>query len=241
MDRRKLFAVGGISTFIVLLLAVGWFLGLFSSDPEEASVDASLDALAQDEAEGQEEDSEDSEGETITDLTGTWVVEPGEATFVGYRVEEVLSGVDFTAVGRTPTVSGTLVADGSTITSVEILADLRDLMSDNGARDAQMKVQALESDTFPDGIFTLTAPIELPSIPPPGQTIMATATGDLTIHGVTRTVDIELEGAAQGSQLVVVGSLGVLLSDYDIDTPQAPIVASVEDAAVVEFSLVLSR
>lgn len=254
MSRGKKIAAGGFVSLLILVLAAAWFLGFFSSEPEEASVDASLAAIAaeaeaEEDAEGEEDPENDDadasvdevQPESVNDLTGTWTIETGDATFVGYRVDEVLSGVDFTAVGRTPTVSGTLVADGTTITSVDILADLRDLESDNGARDRQIRGQALESDTFPDGIFTLTSPIELGSIPPAGETVTVTATGDLTIHGVTRSVDVELEGATQDTRLVIVGSLPVSLSDYDIATPEAPIVASVEDAAIVEFSLVLSR
>lgn len=240
MSRGKKLAAGGLLGGIVIILALAWFLGLFSSEPEEASVEASLEAITE-EADDTSTDDTAPAPESIDDLTGTWLVEAGDATFVGYRVDEVLSGVDFTAVGRTPTVSGVLEAEGTTITSVEILADLRDLASDNGARDSQMKVQALESDTFPDGIFTLTSPIELGAIPAAGETMTVIATGDLTIHGVTKSVEIELEGAAQDTRLVVVGSLSVSLAEFEIDTPEAPIVASVEDAAIVEFSLVLSR
>ncbi len=241
MSRGKKLAAGGLLGGLVVVVALAWFLGLFSSEPEEASVEASLDAIAEESDDDAGSDNEQPEPESITDLTGTWLVEPGEATFVGYRIDEVLSGVDFTAVGRSPAVEGIVEASGTTITSVDITADLTQLASDNGARDGQLKTQALESNTFPDGIFSLTEPIELGSIPPAGETVTVIAIGELTIHGVTNPVEIELEGAAQDDRLVVVGSTSILLADYDIDAPEAPIVASVDEEAIIEFSLLLGR
>ncbi len=175
------------------------------------------------------------------DLAGTWSVRRSEGTFVGYRIDEILSGVDFEAVGRSATVSGSVVATESQITEVSIAADLRDLTSDNGARDNQLKSQALESETFPVACFTLTSPIEVTEVPAEGVEASFTATGDLTIHGVTRSVQLDLQATTTGGRLFIVGSTDVALVDFDIDPPEASIVAGVGEIAVMEFSLVLSR
>ncbi len=235
MSRMKTLLGGGLLGVIVIGLGLAWWLGLFASEPEEASVEASLDAIAA-------ESDEIQNTASVEDISGTWSIELGDATFVGYRINEVLSGVgDFTAVGRTPAVTGSLVADGTTISSVEINADLTALASDNGARDNQLKTQSLETDTFPDGTFVLTEPIDIGLVPAEGETITTTATGDLSVHGVTKSVEITIDGAVQGDKLVIVGSLPILLTDFDVEPPQAPIVASVEDNAVIEFSIILVR
>lgn len=70
---------------------------------------------------------------------------------------------------------------------------------------------------------------------------MGCGAGDLTIHGVTRPVDFPLTATIQGPNLVVIGQLDVLLADYGIAAPSAPVVASVEDNAILELSLVLAR
>ena len=49
------------------------------------------------------------------------------------------------------------------------------------------------------------------------------ATGDLTVHGVTKSVQIPLEAQLTGDTIVVVGSLDVLFSDFGVSAPTAPI------------------
>jgi len=178
---------------------------------------------------------------TSADLAGRWTIKQSDATYVGYRIDEILSGVDFTAVGRTTGVEGFLDADESSIVAVEVVADLAGLTSDNRARDNQLKTQALETTKFPDARFVMTKSIPLVDLPADGEAIDFDAIGDLTIHGVTRPVDIPIQATIVDEQLFVVGSTDVLLSDYDVSTPSAPIVASVSDTATMELSLVFSR
>ncbi len=234
MSGKLKIALGSFGALIVVLAGAAWWLGLFSSEPEEQTVEAAAESVAA--------DSDPATAEAVTDLTGTWTVEAGEATFVGYRVQEVLSSVgDFEAVGRAPGVTGTLVADGTTISEVSITADLTGLASDSGARDGQLKSQALETDTFPEATFVLTSPIDVATIPAEGETVVFTATGDLTLHGVTNSVTLDVNGTVQSGKLIVVGSTDILMPDYNITPPSAPIVASIDENAVMEVSLVFAR
>ncbi|MGH1504721.1 MAG: YceI family protein [Acidimicrobiales bacterium] len=232
MSRSRLLVVAAVIV-VILLGGVAWSIGLFSSDPEAANVDDLAEAVA--------ESGEGGTGEAITTLDGTWNVQQLEGVFVGYRIDEILSGIDFTAVGRTGDVTGTLTGAGSTVSAVSIEADLTTLESDNGARDGQLKTQALETNDFPTATFTSTAPIELGAIPGEGEEVTTEATGDLTIHGVTRSVSIPITASQQSGSILVAGQLDVLLTDHGIDTPSAPIVAGVSETAVMEFSLVFSQ
>jgi polyisoprenoid-binding protein YceI len=174
-------------------------------------------------------------------LEGTWSVDASRS-FVGYRVQEQLSGLGAaTAVGRTSTLEGALEFDGSTITAVEVVADLRDLRSDDSRRDGQLRTQALETNRFPEASFVLAEPIVLVAVPAEGEAITVTAQGDLTVHGVTRRIEIDLEGALIGDAVVVVGSTVIEFADYDIAAPRAPIVLSVEERAVIEFQVVFQK
>ena len=174
-------------------------------------------------------------------LEGTWTVD-AEGSFVGYRVEEELSSIgSTTAVGRTSVVTGTLEFDGASITGVSITADLTQLRSDDSRRDGQLRRQALETNEFPEATFVLAEPIAVEGDPASGDTIAATAVGDLTLHGVTNRVSIPLEGALVDGAVVVVGSVVVALADYEIDPPRAPIVLSVADEATIEMQLVFRQ
>ncbi|MDA1010885.1 MAG: YceI family protein [Chloroflexi bacterium] len=102
---------------------------------------------------------------TDGDLAGTWTVDPG-ASFVGYRIDEVLSGIgSATAVGRTSAVEGALTFDGAVIADVEVTADLTQLESDDSRRDGQLRRQALETNQYPTSTFVLVEPIAIDGDP----------------------------------------------------------------------------
>ena len=71
--------------------------------------------------------------------------------------------------------------------------------------------------------------------------LSVTATGDLTLHGVTREVQIPMEGQLVGDRVAVVGSLEIVFADYDMDTPSAFIVLAIDDHGIMEFQLVFER
>ena len=182
-------------------------------------------------------------------LDGTWNVDPSigsfsdfSSSFVGYRVDEELANVGAaTAVGRTPDVTGSLTLAGTTITAVDISADLSTLQSDESRRDGQLRTQALETNTFPTATFSLTQPIELGSVPADGQVIQATATGDLTIHGVTKSVAIPIEARLSDDVVTVTGSIDILFADYEIDRPTSFAVLSIADHGTMELQLQFTK
>ncbi|HXY91003.1 MAG TPA: YceI family protein, partial [Acidimicrobiia bacterium] len=99
----------------------------------------------------------------------------------------------------------------------------------------------LESDRFPEAKFALTEPIILPKIPQPGETLTVDATGDFTLHGVTRRVTLPIQGRWDGKDIQIVGSLPILFEDYNITAPTAPAVASVDDHGSMEFQLFFKK
>ena len=255
--RRRWLAIG-IGAIVVALLAGGamgfsyFFLrpaapaavGLASASPSPTAAETTQPST--DPAASPTTGSSATTGEG---LDGTWNVDPSVGTFadfsgsfVGYRVDEELANVGAaTAVGRTPDVSGSLTLDGSTITTVDITADLSTLQSDESRRDGQLKRQALETDTYPTATFSLTQPIDLGSAPADGQVIQATATGDLTIHGVTKSVELPVEALLSGDVVTVTGSIDILFADYGISRPTSFAVLSIADHGTMEFQLQLTK
>ena len=177
------------------------------------------------------------------ELNGLLVEPGGSDNFVGYRVTEklVANVVESTATGRTDNVTGTLTIDGTTVSGVTVSADLRDLESDNSFRDGRIHGSGLESDRFPEAKFVLTEPITLSKIPEAGETITAEATGNFTLHGVTKKVTIPIQGRWDGKDVQIVGNLPIVFGDYNITAPTAPAVASVDDHGEMEFQLFFKK
>lgn len=256
--RNRWLAIG-LGAVVVALLAGGvmGFSYLFLREPAPAAIGLSNASPTPTAPAASSEASTDpaasaaatSSSATTGGLDGTWTIDPSvgsfsdfSGSFVGYRVEEELATVGAaTAVGRTPDVTGSLTLTGNQITAVEMSADLSTLQSDKSQRDGQLRRQALETDQFPTATFSLTQPIDLGSVPVDGQVIKATATGDLTIHGVTKTVEIPVEALLSDDVVTVTGSIDILFADYSISRPTSFAVLSIADHGTMEFQLKFTK
>ena len=256
----------GLSAVVVVLVAAGAFIWWFFRDdaPDAVSIG---DAVAQVEsadtvaaevtptvvsstAATEAAAAAGTSGAAESGVTGTWSVdtsigefsyEDSTGTFVGFRVEEELTGIgSTTAVGRTPEVTGTLVIAGTTVSDVTIEADMTAITTNEGRRDDKVQ-SALGTDEFPAATFVLTEPIELGTAVESGESVSVQATGELTIHGVTTPVTIPLDAQVVGENIVVVGSLDVVFADYGVSVPSAPVVVSAEDEGVIELQLFFSQ
>ena len=231
-------AAGGLA-FLLLRPAAPAVVGLGSPSPGASQPASSIDALP----------SGAASSLAPGDLSGTWTIDPSigsftdfSSSFVGYRVDETLGTIGAnTAVGRTAEVSGSLVLDGTVVRSVEVTANVAALRSGDDNRDRQLQQQALETSQFPLATFKLTSPIELGAEPVDGATISVTATGELTLHGVTRTVEIPIEARLSGDVVTVAGSIDIVFADYDIDQPVSFVVLSIEDHGTMELQLHFRR
>jgi polyisoprenoid-binding protein YceI len=181
-------------------------------------------------------------------IDGTWSVDTSIGTFddfssswAGFRVWEVLDTVgDFEAVGRTPGVTGQLSASGATIEDVVVEVDLTGLVTDNAFRDQAIQ-RTLDTNQFPTATFVSTESVELGSVPADGEPFAASVPGTITVREVTQDVVVELQGQRAGDVVVVVGTLPVDFTSFDVTMPTAPIVASVEDSGDLEWQLFLTR
>lgn len=174
-------------------------------------------------------------------VDGAWKVTANDAkgSFVGYRVHEKFAQglVDNEATGRTSDVTASMTVDGTTVSDVSVTANLAALKSDEDFRDQRLRSQGLETDRFPTATFVATGPVELPNAPAKGKTVKVTVDGDLTLHGVTKSVSIPLEGRWDGTTIQVVGELPITMSDYGISAPTSPIIAEVDDHGSLELQL----
>jgi polyisoprenoid-binding protein YceI len=173
-----------------------------------------------------------------SDVSGTWVA-TSDST-LGYRVKEILGGVDTEGVGRTNDVTGSITIDGTTLTAAEFTVNMASITSDSGRRDSQYNGRIMDTATFPTATFVLTAPIELGSIPTLGSQITVTATGELTLRGNTVPVTFEITAEYSGSTIGVLGSIPIVFADYGIPNPSNAFV-STRDNGLLEFVLAFAR
>ena len=177
----------------------------------------------------------------IDTTTGEFDYESATGSFVGFRIAEELASIgSTTAVGRTGDITGTMEIDGTTVTAASFDIDATTFTTNDSRRDDKVQ-SALDTDEFPAATFALTAPIELGEAAATGGQVSVTATGDLTIHGVTKSVTFDLDAQLVDSTVVVVGTTPVVFSDYGIELPTSPIVLSLDDNGTLEFQFLLVK
>ena len=182
------------------------------------------------------------EGEwTVATETGEFDYESATGSFVGFRIDEELAGVGATeAVGRTGDVSGGITIEGTTVTAGSFDVDLTTITTNESRRDDRVQ-SALATDQFPTATFELTGPIELGAGAADGETVTATAVGDLTIKGTTQSIEMPIEAKLVEGTVVLVGSTEITFADFGVEVPSAPIVLSVADVGTLELQLLLVR
>lgn len=231
-SRSRIPLIAAIVTAVLIAIAaVVWFWVLPDDDEPVADL---------------REDAGDGAVVDATDLDGTWSVVPGpagEGTFAGYLVtEQFAAGAhEVTATGRTPAVEGTLTVENGTVTTGSIDADLTLLTSDEGRRDQQIRERGLETNRFPDASFTLTEPVDLPTDLTDGRVTVLTVTGDLLLHGVTRSVTVDLDVRPLDDEFTLLGRIPIRFADHDIEAPDIAGFVSVADEGQIELRINLAR
>jgi polyisoprenoid-binding protein YceI len=115
------------------------------------------------------------------------------------------------------------------------------ITSDKGMRDNRLRRDGIETDTFPTSTFKLTAPVAVPAAATTGAQVDVTLRGDLTLHGVTKTVDIPAKAQLSGNVIQIAGSLTFPFSDYGINAPNIAGFVSVEETGTLEFLVNLTK
>lgn len=222
-----------IAVLVVVALAVGgfliWFYVVKEDAPSKLQTSDVTKALC-------------VAGDAATplggDASGTWDITTDST--LGYRVKEVLAGLDTVGAGRTHDVTGSLVIDGTTVISADFTADMTTVVSGDGRRDAQFRDRIMAVDKFPTATFQLTEPIELGTIPAEGEEITVKATGDLTLRGKTLPVTFDLTAATKCGRIGVLGSTTIVFFDYLIPNPSNGF-AETGDDGTLEFVLVFDK
>ncbi len=179
-------------------------------------------------------------------VAGAWTVTTGSEA--GYRVRERLANLpaESDAIGRTSDVTGSITVveagDGAQLTAGDISIDTTTIASDEDRRDNRMRTEGLQTDQFSTASFTLTQPVDIPAAAVAGTATDVTLVGDLTLHGVTKAVEIPAQAVLANGQIQVAGSLSFPLADFQITAPNVGgFVVSIADEGALEFLVVFSK
>ncbi|HUS43995.1 MAG TPA: YceI family protein [Ilumatobacteraceae bacterium] len=221
-------AVLGIVAAVVLFFAGIFIYANFINDSPDALDESDLSSAL----------VATTDPTTPDNFDGDWV--PTTASEFGYRVDEVLAGVNATAVGRSNEIDGLLTIDGTSATVVDITVQIENITSDESRRDGQFTGRIMNAAEFPTAEFRITEPIDFGQIPVGDEQITATAVGELTLRGVTNPVTFDVTAQTTQGRIGVLGSIPVVFEDYGIENPSFGVV-STEDNGLVEFVLVVER
>lgn len=174
----------------------------------------------------------------IDSVSGDWVVADGSEA--GYRVNEVLNGVEVTVTGRTDQIDGAVTVDGTTLISAKFSVDVASISTDSSSRDSYFRGTAMRVSEFPVATFLMNEPVISDVLPDSGSTFEREITGELTLAGVTQTVTFVVEARTDGTTAEIAAQIPILFSDFGVTAPNLGFV-SVEDHGFLELQLTLEH
>jgi polyisoprenoid-binding protein YceI len=179
--------------------------------------------------------------------SGPWTFTVDASSKATVRVREVLAQIRapgdavLTATG----LKGgfTVNADGTFAASSIISADLTTLRSDQSQRDSFIKDNTLATRRFPTALFlpTKTTGLTLP-LPLSGE-LRFTLSGDMTIHGQTKSVSFAVTATRAGGKLTAtaIAAPAWKFADFGMTVPRVASVLSIEDDIRLEIALVATE
>ena len=161
-------------------------------------------------------------------FASTWEVDSAHAA-ANFAVKHMMvSNVN----GSLGDVTGKVEVDDKDVTKskVDVTIDVKGLNTKQTKRDDHLRSpDFFDVEKFPTATFKSTK-IEK------GEGAKLKVTGDLTLHGVTKSIEIPLKAVWNGDTIQVAGGAPVAFSDYDIEPPTNAIV-SVDDNGEFELQL----
>jgi polyisoprenoid-binding protein YceI len=171
--------------------------------------------------------------------TRTFTIVP-EQSEASYEVQEQFLNRDLPnqAIGTTNAVEGEfqISLDGKPSGQVtKITVDLSKLTSDESRRDNRIRRQWLESEKYPNAVFTSTEATGLPDSYTEGQEVNFKLTGNMTIRDVTKPVTFDVTGKLEGDTITGSATTQIMMKDFGIDPPSIAGMLTVKDGVTVKL------
>ena len=215
--------VGGIIVMVIgaLLIGIVWFFFLKPTIAPSAPIEA-----IPIEIEG------DSNSYIIFEITQA-------ESSVSFTLEETLRGLPTTVVGFSQEVSGQIALNFADLPASQvgsILINARTLQTDNEFRNNAIHNFILTTE---DNEFIMFTPTQIRGVPANIAADTPTSfqiEGDLTIRGITQTAVFSTTVTTINTErLVGKATANILRSDYNLQIPDAPGVANVNENVALNF------
>lgn len=191
-------------------------------------------------------------GQPIEEVVPTQETSPTSASETTYRISqdrskasfsirEVLRGSPFTAVGTTSQIAGDVTVTDGALALGTIRINARTFKTDSTQRDGAIARFILKSEN-PESEFitfvpTATTGLQLTE----GIEVKGTVTGSLTIAGVTKPVILAVTATQTGNTITGKATSTLKRSDFNLQIPNVPFVASVDDIFSISADIVAVR
>ena len=170
-------------------------------------------------------------------LTGARLIgSPAEGSVIRYTARDQVSSW----TGEAPVQALEIHFKDTDISEIELTVqvDPAEFRSGNGVRDGQARREVFEVDRFPAIVFEGDAVAGDRLTLPFGGERQLQVSGELSLHGITRPLTVEVMLQRQGDLVTVQGGFEVLLSDFEMSRPRFLALVT-DDAVQVEFDLVI--
>lgn len=145
------------------------------------------------------------------------------------------------AIGVTKQISGEITANKTEPTKSNIgpiTVDVSQFTSDSNRRDSAIRGRWLESEKFPQAVFTPTKIDALPSSYNEGQDYSFKVSGDLKVREVTKPVTFDVTARLTGDTLSGSAVTTILMSDFGVGPISIGGMLNTEDKAKLTLQFV---
>ena len=158
------------------------------------------------------------------------------------RVEGTSSLHDWSAEGTSiagmmEIAGGEGLLDGGTLTKGNLTIPVGGLETDNNTMNKKMR-DALKADTYSTITYQLVSATVTGA--PEGNSVQILATGELTLAGVSKTIEVKLDGQdLGGGKLRLIGSYALQMTEYGMKPPSAMLgTIKTGDMVTIHFDLI---
>ena len=172
-------------------------------------------------------------------ITAELVQADSQARFI---INEVLDGQPNTVVGVTDQVVAQILIDPTNPANVRmgpVQVNARTLVTDSGNRNRAIQNIILETGTYEFITFTPKSFVGLPETGAVGDTFFFQIVGDLTIRDETHEVTFDATVTVDSdTRMHGLATASILRSTFNLNVPDVPFVASVDQSLTLEVEFV---
>jgi polyisoprenoid-binding protein YceI len=160
----------------------------------------------------------------------TYTIAKGGNNVAEFHAEDTYDSFD----GKTSDVTGTITADPAnpSASSVNVIINIDSLDTGVGLRNKEMRERFLETNKFGTATFKSISITGPPSIAP-NQPVEINVTGDMTLHGVTKRMTIQVRVVLiPDGRIHASSSFKIHMPDFGISVPHSILVTVNDDVPV---------